>query len=104
MKPVPREDVGWSYPVGVIGLEVMVAEKAPETAFVYATGDCTTARDVSNPFITVENAVVMLAVDVIDGDDESAWIVLFDKLNALELVVCDDCDVVSTLLRVFKLR
>lgn len=98
---VPPKDAS-SYSTGVVELEVVVGGKTLKTVFVYATGDNASGGamvyDVSSPFV----AVVALSLDVTDEDigEESTLLTLeADELNALENVVCRDCDVVSSLLK-----
>lgn len=99
------KDVG-SYAPGVVELGVVVGGRVLETTFVYATEDeassGTIAYDTSSPFVAVKEAVA-LALDDTDEDigDESTWPTLeADELDALEVVVCGDCDF-SSLLKVF---
>lgn len=82
------EDVG-SYAAGVVELEVMVGGRVLESAF-------NTTEDKASGGTTAcdTTSLVALAVDVTDED-------IGDELGALEVVLCGDCDVASSLLDMF---
>lgn len=79
-----REDVGWLYVAGDVGLGVVIEGMSSKAAFVCAIGDSTVTSGASSPFIMAEKAVVAPAVGITHADDKPMCrAVDVNKLDAL---------------------